>query len=64
MPLSSPDQGRIADDLKRGRFEDAVQLAQSLFLADSKKAVELIGRRGFVGNLEDVVVEGFGVLER
>lgn len=63
LPLLGADERRVGDDFERGGFERAVQFAQPLLLAVGKKTVEVVGGACLVGDLVDIVVEGFGVLD-
>lgn len=62
LPLVGADESGVGDDLERSRFERLAELPKPLLLPGSEEGVELVGSRSGNGDLEDVMVEGLGVL--
>lgn len=63
LPLLGADERGVGDDFERGGFERPVQFAQALLLAVGEESVKVFGGARLFGDLVDVVVEGFRVLD-
>jgi len=63
LPLVSPDEFGISDDLDGGRLERLVELAETQGLAIGQKAMKFCGRVCLGRDLVDVVVESLWVLD-
>lgn len=64
LPLLCTDKSRVGNDLEGGRLKRLVQLTKALLPPVSQKAVKFIGGARIVGDLVNVVVEGFRILDR
>lgn len=61
-PLLRPNELRVGDDLYTGQLERVVELTKTLNASLGHAAMELVLGAGVAGDLENIVVEGFRVL--